>query len=461
MVGNTKRRTLMNIVIVGCDRVGSSLAEQLYVDGNNVTVVDIDAEKVKDVAGKLDIMGVVGNGATHTTQLEAGIKSADLLIAVTGSDELNLLCCIVAKRESDCDTIARLENPEYNGEASYIKNELGLAMVINPELAAAEEIARILRFPSALNIDTFAGGKVELLKFKLPESSPLAGMSVKDAAASLSTEVLFCTVERGEDAFITNGSFVFEARDIITIIASPKAANAFFKKIGIHSEAVKDVIIAGGGEMSEYLCRALAKYNMNLKIVEKDRRKCEELAGSLLTVTVVNGDPRSNDVMQEEGISRADAFVALTSDDEENILLSLYAKSEGVKKLITSINRIDYEPVIRPLELDSTIYPKNITAEQILRHARSMRSKLRSKFENMYTVIPGHVEAAEFRINEKSGITGKPLSQLPLKQGVLIAAILRDKTVIIPRGNDTIEVGDAVVLVYESMVIGDITDVLR
>ena len=451
----------MNVIIVGCDRVGSSLAEQLYADGNNVTVVDIDADKAKEASDKLDIMGVVGNGATHTTQLKAGIKSADLLIAVTGSDELNLLCCIVAKRESNCDTIVRLENPAYNGEVGYIKNELGLAMVINPDLAAAEEIARILRFPTALNIDTFAGGKVELVKFRLPDESALSGLSVKYAAAKLATDVLFCTVERGDEAYITNGDFVFESGDVISIVATPKAASAFFKAIGIRASAVKDVIIAGGGAMSEYLCKILAKYSINIKLVEKNRKKCEELANSLHKVTVVNADPRNANVMQEEGISRADAFVSLTGDDEDNILLSLYAKREGAKKLITAINRVDYDAVIRPLELGSTIYPKNITAEQILRHARSMRSKVGSKFEAMYSVIPGQVEAAEFKIYERSGITDKPLYKLPLKRGVLIAAILRDGNVIIPRGNDTIEIGDAVVIVYESMFIGDITDVLR
>ena len=452
----------MNIIIVGCDRVGSSLAEQLYADGNNVTVVDIDADKVKEVSGKLDIMGIVGNGATYTTQLEAGIKSADLLIAVTGSDELNLLCCIVAKRESDCDTIVRLENPEYNGEVDYIKDELGLAMVINPDLAAAEEVARILRFPTALNIDTFAGGKVELVKFRIPDDSTLSGMSVKQAAMSkLATDVLFCTAERGDEAYITNGDFVFKHGDVISIIASPKAASAFFKNIGIRAGAVKDVIIAGGSEISEYLCKILAKYNVNIKLVEKNRQRCEELANDLHKVTVVNADPRNANVMQEEGISRADAFVSLTGDDEDNILLSLYAKREGAKKLITAINRIDYDAVIRPLELGSTIYPKNITAEQILRHARSMRNKFGSKCEAMYSVISGRVEAAEFKIYEESDFTGTPLSKLPLKRGVLIAAILRDGEVITPRGNDTVEVGDAAVIVYESTPIGDITDVLR
>ena len=451
----------MKIIIVGCSTIGETLAAELVEEDNDITMIDLSSEKIKSITARYDVMGIVGNGATHKTQLEAGIDTADLLIAVTDSDELNLLCCIVAKRESECDTIVRLENPEYNGEVDYIKNELGLAMAINPDLAAAEEIARILRFPTALKIDTFVGGKVELVKFRLPDESALSGLSVKYAASKLATDILFCTVERGDEAYITNGDFVFERGDVISIIATPKAASAFFKAIGIRAGAVKDVIIAGGGEICEYLCKILAKYNINIKIVEKSRQKCEDLANALHKVTVVHGDPRNANIMQEEGISRADAFVSLTGDDEDNILLSLYAKREGAKKLITAINRIDYDAVIRPLNLGSTIYPKNITTEQILRHARSMRSKVGSKFEAMYTVIPGRVEVAEFKIYERSAITGKALSRLPLKRGVLIAAILRDGNVIIPRGNDTIEIGDAVVIVYESMYIGDIIDVLR
>ncbi len=454
------RRSFVNVIIIGCDKVGRTLAEQLGADGNNVTVVDVDADKVKDITDKFDIMGVIGNGATHTTQIEAGIKKADLLIAVTGSDELNLLCCIMAKRESNCHTIARLENPEYNGESNYIKDELGLAMVINPELAAAEEIARVLRFPSALNIDTFAKGRVELLRFKLPEGSELSGMSVK-YAAKLGTEILFCTVVRGDEAYIPNGDFVFESKDIVSIIASPKAANAFFKKIGFRSSTIKDVIIAGGGEISEYLCKKLARTGMNIKIIEKDKQRCEELASSLIKVSVVNGDPRNNDLMLEEGISRADAFLAMTEYDEENILLSLYAKREGAGKLVTRINRVDYDDVIRPLELDTTVYPKSITAEQIVRYARAMKSKLTSNFETMYTIMKGRIEAAEFRITESSAITGKQLSQLSFKSGVLVAAILREDSVIIPRGYDSIEVGDTVIVVYEATSIHDITDVLK
>ena len=223
----------MNIMIVGCGKVGQTLAEQLNEEGNNITVVDTRTEAVNSLTTRLDIMGFVGNGATHTVQMEAGIDKTDLLIAVTGSDELNLLCCLIAKKARDCQTIARVKNPAYSSEADYLKNELGLAMVINPEHAAAAEIARVLRFPSAIKIDTFAGGRVELLKYRLPEGSRLAGMAVKDVVAKLGCDVLVCTVERGDDAFIANGNFVFAEKDIISVIASPKNAADFFRTIGL------------------------------------------------------------------------------------------------------------------------------------------------------------------------------------------------------------------------------------
>ena len=247
----------MNIMIVGCGKVGQTLAEQLNEEGNNITVVDTNPETVSALSARLDVMGFVGNGATHTVQEEAGIHKTDLLIAVTGSDELNLLCCLIAKKARDCQTIARVKNPAYSSEAGYLKDELGLAMVINPEHAAAAEIARVLRFPSAIKIDTFAGGKVELLKYKLPEGSRLAGMAVKDVVAKLGCDVLVCTVERGDEAYIADGNFVFAEKDIISVVASPKNAADFFRTIGYKTKAVKDVMVIGGGEIAQYLCRIL------------------------------------------------------------------------------------------------------------------------------------------------------------------------------------------------------------
>ena len=258
----------MNIIIVGCGKVGSTLAEQLNEDGNNITVIDMNAAKVESITNRYDIMGIVGNGATHMVQQQAGIYDADLLIAVTGSDELNLLCCLIAKKAGNCQTIARVKNPDYSTEAPYLKNELGLAMVINPEYAAAAEIARVLRFPSAIKIDTFAKGRVELLKFRLPEKSRIVGMSVKEVVTKLHCDVLVCTAERGDDAYIANGDFVFEEKDVISIIASPKNADDFFRKIDYKMHSVKDAMIAGGGEITHYLCDILHRSGISINLCE-------------------------------------------------------------------------------------------------------------------------------------------------------------------------------------------------
>ena len=264
----------MNIIIVGCGKVGQTLAAQLNEEGNNITVVDTDAARVNRLATQLDVMGVTGNGATHAVQSEAGVENADLLIAVTGSDELNMLCCLIAHKESRCKTIARIKKPEYGDDIRFLQEELGLAMVVNPEQAAAAEIARILRFPSAIKIDTFAKGRVELLKFRLPEGSPLVGKSVRDIVAKLGCDVLICTVERGEQAYIANGDLVFADRDVISLIASPRNASEFFRRIGYKIRSVKDVMIAGGGEIAHYLTEMLRRAGIAVKIIEKNPQVC-------------------------------------------------------------------------------------------------------------------------------------------------------------------------------------------
>ena len=452
----------MNVIIVGCGRVGCTLAEKLIEDGgNSVTVVDMDSVKVQELTERFDVMGVVGNGATHTTLLEADIKSADLFIAVTNSDELNLLCCMVAKKEGDCQVIARLKSPEYSEEAEYFQDELGLALVINPEYAAAEEIARILRFPAAIKIEPFAKGKVELIKFRLPEDSHIVGMSVKDVMIRYKCDVLVCTIERGDDSYIANGDFVFEAKDIVTIVASPKNAKEFFKIINYKGHSIKNAIVVGGGVITHYLCEILDRSGITLKIIEKDRKVCEELAGLFPACKIINGNATDKELLLEEGVKSAGAFVALSKHDEENILLSLFVQEVCQGKLITKINRIDYDNVLNRLELDTTICPTHITSDVILRYVRSARKTLGSNIETLYNIIPGEVEATEFIIKERSLIAEKPLSKLRFKENVLVAAIYRDKKVIIPRGNDVIQAGDAVVIVSKRTGLHDITEVLR
>ena len=449
----------MNIIIVGCGKVGEELAHRLNEEGDNITVIDIDSTKVNDVTSRLDVLGVTGNGATHLVQQEAGIRDADLLIAVTGSDELNLLCCLIAKKEGNCQTIARVRDPQYSTEAPYLKEELGLAMVINPEFQAAAEIARVLRFPSAIKIDTFAKGKVDLMKFRLPENCVLTGCSVKEIATNLKCDVLVCTVERGDEAFIPNGEFVFGEKDIISIIASPANANAFFRKIDYKINQVKDCMIAGGGDVAYYLCRILRKAGISLKLIEKDPKRCEKLCTALPEVTVICGDAADQQILLEEGLENANSFAALTNLDEENIMLSLFARVKGCKKLVTKINRIDFFDVIKQLDLDSIIYPKNITSELIVSYVRAMKNTIGSNVQTVYSIIKGKAEAAEFLIKDTSPVLGKPLMELKFKPNVLVAVILRGNRVIIPRGSDVIEKNDSVIVVSDIRP-HDISDIL-
>ena len=451
----------MNIIIVGWGKVGESIAAELGGEGNNVTVVDQTPEKVKYIAAKYDIMGVIGNGATREVQKEAGVDSADLLIAVTGSDELNLLCCVMAKKAGNCHTIARIKSPDYAQDAAYLRSELGLAMVINPEYMAAKEITRILNFPSAINVETFSRGRVELLKFRLPEGSPLIGKSLRDAMIHLKVNVLVCTVERDDEAFIPKGDFIFAERDVVSIIASAKSAKEFFEKIGYALDPIKDAVIIGGGTMTHYLCEMLEKSGVKLKVIEKDKALCESLAAHFDDVTVIQGDPTKEDVLREERVAQSGAFIALTSLDEENILLSLFAKNEESSKIITKINRIEYNSVISRLDLDSIIYPKNITTSMIVRYVRATANSSGSNMETLYHLIKGEVEVSEFTVKEGCPLIGKPISELSFKDNVLIAAILRGRQLIIPRGKAIIEAGDSVVIVTKLLSLTDISDVLQ
>ena len=450
----------MKIIIVGCGKVGETLAAELNEVGNSIVVVDQNAEKVRAIANKYDLMGVIGNGATRATQREAGVDGADLLIAVTGSDELNLLCCVMAKRAGGCQTIARVKSPEYASDAPYLKDELGLAMVINPEFAAAKEIARVLNFPTAIKIETFAKGRAELLKFKLPEGSPLIGMSVREAVIKYRANLLFCVVERENEAYIPNGDFVFSERDLVSVVAEPKMAIDFFKKIKFNLQTVKNAIILGGKTTTHYLCELLSRSGISIKIIEKDRALCEDLAARFDNTVVINANPSDESTLIEEGMATADAFVTLTGLDEENIILSLLAKNSGARKIITKINRMEYVEVIKNLELDSIVYPKNITADMILRFVRATKNKRGSAMKTLYSLAKGELEAAEFEVSDGSPIVGKPLSALELRPGVLIAAVFRGKTSIIPRGDTVIEKGDSVVIVTKALAITDVSDIL-
>ena len=450
----------MNIIIVGCGKVGEKIAHMLCLENeHNITIVDTRSSVVNAVVNQYDVMGVIGSGTNLDTLTEAGVADADILIAVTASDEINLLTCLIARKAGKCQTIARVRKPEYNKEIDLFKEDLGLAMVINPELAAANEIARILRFPAAIKIDTFAKGRVEILKLRIDEASPLNNIKVADIISKLNCDVLVCGVERGDDAFIPRGDFVLEAGDYISIVTSITNETAFFKKAGIKAGKVKNTLIVGGGETGYYLAHKLLQTGIDVKIIENDTERCNTLCELLPKATIINGDGTDNNLLLEEGIGRTTSFVALTNIDEENILLSMFANTMSDGKIVTKINRIAYDNVISGLDLGTTIYPKNITAEHIVRFVRAIKNSMGSNIETMHMMLGGKAEALEFRIAQSSPLINIPLQDLNIKNGVLIACIHRKGRVIIPRGQDCILPGDTVVVITTLKGLGDIKDI--
>lgn len=451
----------MQIIVVGCGNVGATLAEQLSKEGHNITVIDMKPDVINNVYNNFDVMAIVGNGASYSIQKEAGIEEADLLIAVTGSDELNLLCCLIAKKAGDCNTIARVRNPVYSREIGFIKEELGLSMVINPEEAAAMEIARVLKFPSAIKIDTFAKGRIELVKYKIEEGSALCDQSLRQISAQMKCGVLVCAVERGEDVFIPDGSFILRARDEISVVGSARNSVLFFKKLGVPTTRARDAFIVGGGETAYYLANQLIPIGIDVKIVEKDKKRCDELSELFPQAMMILGDGTDRNLLMEEGLPQAEAFVAITNFDEENIMLSLFAKSISKAKLITRVHRIAYDEIIEELDLGTVIYPKYITAETIIKYVRAMQNSIGSNIETLYRTNNDRVEILEFIVKEDSPVVGVSLLELDLKPNILLCCINHKGNIITPGGQSRITVGDTVVLATTVTGLQDIKDILR
>ncbi len=450
----------LQIIIVGCGKVGRTLVEQLSQEGHSITVVDKDAAMVQDVANLFDIMGVVGNGASYGVLEEAGLNDADLLIAVTESDELNLLCCTVARQVGNCEAIARVRTPDYSREVGYLRQKLGLAMIINPEMESAAEAARILYLPTALEIDSFAHGQADLIKFKVPEGNVLAGMNLITLGKTIAPDILICAAEREGKVTIPRGNYVIQAGDILSFAARRAVGKKFLEDIGFKTNQVRSAMLIGGGRASYYLAKQLLSMGIQVKIIEVKRERCEELSVLLPQAVIINGDGTDEDLLIEEGIQRAEAVVALTGIDEENILLTLYARKVGNAKTITKINRITFQEVINGLDLGSVIYPKYITAEAIIRYVRAMREGLDSNIETLYHMFDHRAEAIEFRIGAPSEVTGIPLKDLKLKSDLLVSCIYRDGRVRIPNGFDEIRVGDTVMIVTTHSGFNDIQDIL-
>ena len=452
----------MKIIVVGSGKVGGTITQQLVREGHDVAVVDNDPAVVEDLTNSLDVMGVIGNGANYSVLKDAGIEDANLLLAVTGEDELNLLCCLLAKQAAGCKTIARVRNPEYRQEIDLIREQLGLSMIVNPEYAAAAEMGRILRTPSAIKIETFSRGRVELMKVVIPKHSSIDGVRLVDLPSVTKTEVLVCAVERGDEVSIPSGQSVLHAGDKISIVATPENARTFFANVGIETRRIKNVMIVGGSRIAVYLSHILKRAGADITIIEKNPERCQMLSEELTHVTVINGDAIDRELLLEEGIRDMDGFVSMTGIDEANIFLSLFAKSCSNAKIITKVNRIKFDEIIESFDLGSVIYPKRITAEQITAYVRAMQNSMGSNnIETLYNIIENRVEALEFNVREESFVTGIPLSDLQTKPNVLIAGISRDNRTIIPNGQSRIQVGDAVIAVTTQQGVDNLTDLFE
>lgn len=450
----------MKILIVGCGKVGTTLAEQLNREGHDIVVIDNKASVINNITDTFDIMGLVGNGASYHALLEAGIETTDVMIAVTHSDELNLLSCLIAKKASNCHTIARVRNFLFNEEIEFIKEQMGLSMTINPELETASEMSRLIRIPSAIKIDSFAKGKVELLKFQIPEESILNNMKIMNIPSQLRLKVLVCAVERGDQVFIPSGDFILRAHDKISFIAPPKVSTEFFHRSGIVSNHIKSLMLVGGGAISVYLAHKLEGTNIKVKIIERNRERCEELSEILPEALIINGNGSDRNVLSEEGLEETDAFASLTNLDEENILLSLYVQKKTKAKVFTKITHLAYEDIIEEMHLGAIVNPKLITADQIIQHVRAMQNPKGSNVETLYKIIGDRVEALEFSVKNTPEIVGIPLEKLETKKNLLVGCINRKGKIIIPNGQDSLQFGDTVIIVTTHTGLDDLRDIL-
>lgn len=454
----------MNIIVVGCGNVGYVLAEQLSKEGHEITLIDTEAERISFVVDALDIQGVAGNGISHDVLMEAGIGEADLFIAVTDEDEVNLLGCLMANKLGGCKTIARVRNPQYYEDIKYIKEELGLSMYVNPEKAAAQEMARLIQIPSAIDVDSFDKSRINMIRFKIPENSILDDMVIFDIRVKISPNVLVCIVQRSDQTFIPNGNFILQAGDIISIVIPIKEIYSVFKKAGVKIRNIKNVMIAGGGRISYYLAEILLKAKIKVKIIEKDRTRCEELSELLPEAMIICGNLTNQSLLEEEGVGRTDAFVSVTDMDEENIMLSLYANKVSEAKVITKIKKVTFEEIVQDLNLGSIVDPKNIIAEGIIRYVRAIQNSYGSNVETLYRLADNKVEALEFNVNNTHDIkklVGKPLMNLNLKENLLVCSIKRGDKTFVPDGRDTIELGDRVIIVTNNLGLNDISDILK
>ncbi|MBQ7319409.1 MAG: Trk system potassium transporter TrkA [Clostridia bacterium] len=463
----------MKIIVIGDGNVGDTLIRYISGEGHSVTVIDTSVVRINRVVNQYDVQGVVGNGASHDIQQEAGVKDADLLIAVAGSDELNMVCCMLAKKLGARRAIARVRNPEYFREMGFLRDYLEIDLVVNPEFEAAREITRLIRFPAALKLDAFAKGRVDMAEIYISAGHPLADKKLASLTSSFGVSVLVCAVRRGGEVVIPGGDFVIREGDSISITASHKDLSAFFGRLGLLGKPIRSVMIMGGGRSSFYLATNLLSLGIRTHIVERDEARARELAERLPQASIICGDCTDGELLEEEGIDEMDACVMLTSNDEINVLISMFARTHGIEKIIS---RVDSEGFVKMLPAglgaDSIISPRDISAETVLRYLRGLDNSKKtargegasehSAIQTLYKLCDGAAEALEFNVDKSFRALGIPFMspEFKMKKNTLIASIVRRNTVIYPHGSSTLEEGDSVIIVTTNPQLSDLNDIL-
>lgn len=453
----------MKVVIVGAGKVGSTLAKSLAKEKHDIVVIDKEKETISKVTSMVDCMGVVGNGAIQSVLLEAELDKADFLIACTSSDEINILTCLIARKTSKCRTIARIRNPEYTKQINYIMNELDISTTINPELATANEISRIIRYSSSISSDSFFKGHLNLLKLDVPDNSKLIGLKLFEIPKKFNCNILVCVIERDNEPFVPSGTTVIKKGDRISIASDHQNAIAFFNAMGYPYKQLTSFMIVGGSRIAKYLIGNILHNNSKckIKVIDIDKKVCEELAELYPEVSVVCADATDKNMLIKEGMNDVDAFITLTGIDEENIILSLFAQQNEKTKVITKINHLNFVDSLKEIEVGSVVNPERIASNLIVSYVRAANNAKESNIEALYRMSNEKVEALGFKIRKDSSITNTAFRDLHLKPNVLIAGIYRGGEVVIPNGNDMLKVGDRVVIISNGHAFKDITDILN
>ena len=449
----------MNIIIVGLGKIGTTMTKQLVAEGHDVTVIDINHDTVVSTVDACDVMGICGNGASREILEEAGAAKAKLIIAATPSDELNILSCLMAKRMGTENTIARVRNPDYATQNQFLRDELGINMIVNPEFETANEISRIIRFPSAAHLDSFARGKIEIASIRIHSDNPLCGLPIYDLRKKSRAKVLICAIQRDDEVFIPSGDFVIKCDDVISITGSRSELTSFMRQCGVYKHKVNNVMIIGGGRIGYYLAKLLSDTGRSIKLIEQNEEKCYSLCDSLPDVTVNHGDGTEQEILDEQHIENQDALVALTGIDEENIILSMYAESKGVTKVITKINRHSHS-ILNDIGLETIVSPQLVASNLVTRYVRALHNSAdNSQIQTLHKLVNGKVEAAEFIVPENAGYLDIPFKDLDLLPNLLIVCIMRKGKIIFPGGTDVMKAGDSVIVVTANHILEDLHDI--